>query len=220
MPFLKKPRETESLVKIADKKAQKNGIRHTVFSANGDKYTGEWRANLRHGQGTQVWKRSGVMYEGEWEQDLRHGYGLLSKLQPSTNEYVKVYLGSWRNDKKEGFGTRYYSSSARYEGEWVQNERSMGRMKYENGDVYEGEWLRDKPHGQGTLWLANGNRYEGSWTDGKKHGHGRFFYTDRGQLYQGFWVDDVPRCGTVCDYNKKNAHTPTLYPIPPVIQHL
>ncbi|TSM12575.1 MORN repeat-containing protein 3 [Bagarius yarrelli] len=142
---------------------------------------------------------------------------MLSKLQPSTNESVKVYLGSWKNDKKEGFGTRFYSSKARYEGEWAANKRSgWGLMIHENGDVYEGEWLKDKPHGQGILWLVNKNRYEGSWKDGKKHGHGRFFYTDRGQLYEGFWVEDVPRCGTVCDYDRMNAPLPPLYPIPPV----
>lgn len=55
----------------------------------------------------------------------------------------------------QGFGTRFYSSSARYEGEWVENKRSgWGRMSYENGNVYEGEWLKDKPHGQGVLWLG------------------------------------------------------------------
>ncbi|XP_060765635.1 MORN repeat-containing protein 3 [Neoarius graeffei] len=218
MPLLKKPRKTESLVKVLDKKAQKNGLHRTIYSTNGDQYTGEWRDNMRHGEGTQVWKRAGALYKGEWKQNVREGYGILSKLQPSTNENVKVYSGTWRNDKKEGFGTRFYSLSARYEGEWVENERSgWGRMNYENGDVYEGEWLKDKPHGQGVLWLVNETRYEGSWKDGKKHGYGRFFYTDRGQLYEGFWVDDVPRCGTVCDYDRKHAHTPPRYPIPPVM---
>lgn len=37
----------------------------------------------------------------------------------------------------------------------MENKRSgWGRMTYENGDVYEGEWLKDKPHGQGVLWLG------------------------------------------------------------------
>ncbi|KAK3522114.1 hypothetical protein QTP70_025256 [Hemibagrus guttatus] len=216
MPILKKHRKTEPLVKVVDKMAKTNGLRHTIYSTNGDQYSGDWKDNMRHGKGTQVWKRTGVVYEGEWKQNGRDGFGILSKLQPSTNEHVKVYSGTWRNDKKEGFGTRFYSSSSQYEGEWVENERSgWGRMTYENGDVYEGEWLKNKPHGQGVLWLVPENRYEGSWKDGKKHGPGRFFYTNRGQLYEGFWVDDVPRCGTVCDYDRTHAHTPPLYPIPP-----
>ncbi|XP_053087576.1 MORN repeat-containing protein 3-like [Pangasianodon hypophthalmus] len=90
-------------------------------------------------------------------------------------------------------------------------------MRYENGDVYEGEWLRDKPHGQGVLALRNGNSYQGSMKDGKKHGHGRFVYRDRGQVYQGFWVDDALKCGTVCECDRKKTHTPQLHPLPPVM---
>lgn len=56
---------------------------------------------LWKGKGTQVWKRAGAVYEGEWKQNGRDGYGMLSKLQRSTNKYVKVYSGTWRKDKKE-----------------------------------------------------------------------------------------------------------------------
>lgn len=35
--------------KEIDFKADKNGLRNTVFSVNGDKYIGEWKHNKRHG---------------------------------------------------------------------------------------------------------------------------------------------------------------------------
>ena len=64
--------------------------------------------------------------------------------------------------------------------------------------------------------LANENRYEGSWKDDKKHGEGKFFYLNKGQLYIGVWVDDIAKCGTMEDFGREGAPQPTIYPIPKV----
>jgi len=48
MPFLKSPKRPESW-KCSDELAQKKGILHTVYSINGDEYTGEWLNNKKHG---------------------------------------------------------------------------------------------------------------------------------------------------------------------------
>lgn len=50
MPLVKKPRTREPLWHEWDQKAQKHGLRHTVYDVNGDKYTGEWQDNLKHGK--------------------------------------------------------------------------------------------------------------------------------------------------------------------------
>lgn len=63
---------------------------------------------------------------------------------------------------------------------------------------------------------ANENRYEGQWKDDKKHGKGKFFYLDRGQMYTGVWCDDIPKCGTVEDFGRHEAPKPTTYPLPEV----
>lgn len=62
----------------------------------------------------------------------------------------------------------------------------------------------------------NGNRYEGEWQQGMKNGQGRFFHLDRGQLFEGFWQDDVAKCGTMTDYGRDEAPKPTQFPIPEV----
>lgn len=49
-----------------------------------------------------------------------------------------------------------------------------------------------------------------------KNGHGRFFYLDHGQLFEGFWVDDVAKCGTMIDFGRDEAPEPTQFPIPKV----
>ncbi|KAI7793500.1 MORN repeat-containing protein 3 [Triplophysa rosa] len=217
MPFLKKPQTTEPLVKVWDKKAQKCGLHHTVYSVNGDQYSGEWLDNKKHGKGMQVWKQAGIIFDGDWSCGKRNGFGLLAKFDTEKKEYVRTYAGYWKNDKKEGAGTYFYGPSAFYEGHWSKDQRAgWGRMEYENGDVYEGQWLEDKHHGQGVLFLANGNRYVGMWRDGKKNGRGKFLYLDRGQLYEGFWVDGVAKCGTLTDSEREAAPSPTIYPIPKV----
>jgi len=63
---------------------------------------------------------------------------------------------------------------------------------------------------------ANGNRYEGSWSDGVKNGPGKFFYLDKGQVYEGTWVNDLAKCGQMKDWNRDSAPDATQYPLPPV----
>lgn len=50
MPVIKYPRIRDPLFYEWDRKAQKCGLRHTVYAVNGDQYTGEWLNNLKHGK--------------------------------------------------------------------------------------------------------------------------------------------------------------------------
>ena len=51
--------------------------------------------------------------------------------------------------------------------------------------------------------------------DDKKNGAGRFFYLDTGQVLEGVWVNDGPKCGEMTDYGREAAgEGRTQYPIP------
>ena len=50
MPITKQPKKNEPLWKEWDYKAQKKGVHHTVYSVNGDRYTGEWDNNQKNGE--------------------------------------------------------------------------------------------------------------------------------------------------------------------------
>lgn len=50
MPHIKQPKVKEPLWKDWDYLAQKKGVRHTVYSVNGDQYTGEWLDNKKDGK--------------------------------------------------------------------------------------------------------------------------------------------------------------------------
>lgn len=49
-----------------------------------------------------------------------------------------------------------------------------------------------------------------------KNGPGRFFHLDHGQLFEGFWVDNIAKCGTMIDFGRDEAPEPTQFPIPQV----
>jgi len=216
MPHLKESKKTEPLWKEWDYKAQKKGVRHTVYSVNKDEYTGDWLDNKKHGKGTYRWKASEAIYDGDWSDDKRNGFGTYS-VPDKSGSYQKQYSGGWKNNKRHGYGTQFYAPDEYYEGEWYADKRSgWGRMYFSDGTIYEGEWFDDQRSGQGMLRLANENRYEGSWREDKKNGPGKFYYLDRGQVYEGVWLDDIAKCGTVSDYGREDAPDPTQYPLPQV----
>jgi len=214
MPIVKQVKVNQPLWKSWDQAAQKKGQHHTVYSVNGDHYTGEWNDNKKNGKGTKFWKKKGAVYDGDWKHDLRNGFGTYS-LPAKEGGYKKVYSGGWKNDMKHGHGTYYYTTDKYYEGEWYQDKRSgWGRMYYTDGSVYEGEWFDDKRNGTGMERIANQNRYEGEWKDDQKHGEGKFYHLDKGQVFIGTWVNNIGKCGIMEDFNRNTAVSATKYPIP------
>jgi hypothetical protein len=46
--------------------------------------------------------------------------------------------GQYRNDKRNGKGTRYYTDGSKYTGDWIDDEKaSQGVFIWSNGDRYE-----------------------------------------------------------------------------------
>ena len=155
------------------------------------------------GKGTYIRAKDGSIYEGEWAFDQRSGYGTLAIRQQDKNDpkkagsMRKVYAGGWANNEFNGFGTYYYEDGY-YEGEWQDHKQNgWGTRHYPDGSRYDGEWKNGKRHGQGVLVLGNHDKYEGMWMNDMKEGPGRFYYRSKNQVYQGEWVLDVPKCGTL-----------------------
>ena len=45
--------------------------------------------------------------------------------------------------------------------------------------MYVGGWANDLRNGYGkNIWKKDGNVYEGFWKQGKREGHGRFYFKD------------------------------------------
>lgn len=43
--------------------------------SSSDRYKGEWKDGMMHGQGTFMWSK-GDMYEGDWKAGKMHGHGV------------------------------------------------------------------------------------------------------------------------------------------------
>lgn len=106
------------------------------------------------------------------------------------------------NNLREGYGIMKYASGNSYEGFWVGDmKHGKGVMSWRDIDeVYIGTWSNDKPHGYGehiwgestakTIKKQTNNMYRGHFRNGRRTGHGTFFYMN-GSSYCGEWNDDV-----------------------------
>jgi hypothetical protein len=65
-------------------------------------------------------------------------------------------------------------------------------------------------------YKGNDNRYEGEWKVDKKNGNGKFFFLNKGQMLEGFWIDDINKTGHMIDFDRENATEPTPYLLPKV----
>lgn len=101
-------------------------------------------------------------------------------------DVIDTYLGEWRDGRRNGQGTRIWSTGGKYVGGWLNDrEHGHGILTYPDGEKYDGEWRDGKKHGQGSHW-RNGTTYVGEWQEDKEHGQGRYTWPD-GDVYVGEW---------------------------------
>ena len=105
---------------------------------SGEKYIGEWKDDIKHGQGTNTWA-NGSKYIGEYKDDIRHGQGTYT--WASGNKYI----GEYKDTKRYGQGT----------------------FTWANGDKYIGEYKDNKRHGQGTYTYVSGREERGYHMNGE-----------------------------------------------------
>ena len=64
--------------------------------------------------------------------------------------------------------------------------------------------MNKKRHGKGKFIYSDGGVYEGDWNEGKMHGYGVLYYGDRSIAYEGEWKEDKFE-GRGILYNEKNS---------------
>ena len=86
-----------------------------TYAVDGDKYVGEWKDNLLHGQGTYTWS-DGSKYVGAYKDGLRNGQGTY------THANGDQYVGAYKNDKYHGRGTFTFANGEKWNGYFMNDE--------------------------------------------------------------------------------------------------
>jgi len=130
------------------------------------RYEGEFRENLRHGNGIYVLP-NGSVYEGNWREGAMSGRGIFRWPDGS------VYDGDWKDGRRNGQGLLHASDGFTYDGNWVQNcMEGRGSATYPSGQQYHGMFSNGKREGRGTIIFPNGAVYEGRFRDDAVDGQG------------------------------------------------
>lgn len=123
--------------------------------------------------------------------DLLSGLPKQSIVTMTNSAGGEVYEGQVDGkNKRSGKGTLKWPNGNVYFGQWVDSSMcGSGTFIYAvENDVYKGEFKDDKKHGQGKYEFSNGNFYEGSFAVDKRHGRGRYSWTC-GDSYEGEWFE-------------------------------
>eukprot|EP00960_Hanusia_phi_P038962 753676-Hanusia_phi.AAC.15 len=131
-------------------------------------YEGTYFAGLRQGIGIYKYAargdKAGGVYMGEWMRGCMNGKGVL------TYEDGEFYIGTWKNDQKDGIGVY-----------------SWGRQSGENaGDKFEGKFSKGLANGHGRTIFNDGSKHQGEYSEGQLHGWG-ILRTSDGWEFVGRW---------------------------------
>ncbi|KAK8805371.1 hypothetical protein WA158_002027 [Blastocystis sp. Blastoise] len=149
-------------------------------------YTGYLCHSKKVGRARSVYvsgPKKGELYIGDYKDDKKNGKG---KYIYSDGDY---YDGDWIDDLENGRGRYVYNDGDEYDGDWKEgNMDGYGIYKSEDG-IYEGEWKEDEMNGKGIFKYKNGEVYSGYYKQGKKEGKGKYVYNNK-DCYEGYFKDD------------------------------
>ena len=133
-------------------------------------------------QGIVYEYEDGGRYCGEWEKDSAQGYGCGTGPKGQGK-----YEGLWeRGSQVSGIYT--WPSGMKYMGSWKDNRRDgLGKEAREDGTEYTGEFVRGARGPYGVIRLPTGV-YRGSWRNGKQDGEGEEVYLDGGECRILWWL--------------------------------
>ena len=86
------------------------------------------------------------VYEGRFEGDMMKGFAREGKgKEYGTDGKSALYVGGWKNGKREGYGSEFKGRNPVYIGEWKNGMRhGTGKELNENGEVIRsGRWNKD-----------------------------------------------------------------------------
>ena len=164
--------------------------------SDGNRYSGSWKDNLRHGQGVLYFK-DGEKLSGSFAYGLLEGKG---KYYFSNGD---TYEGNFRNSLMHGEGEIIHDDgsilTARwYQGEIVKITIQLGNSNSDEVVSVDDEYITKCPYSTDVLWnncfvkakLSDEIEFEGVWRNDRPDGFGRAFYNEE-LAYQGGFKDGL-----------------------------
>lgn len=128
------------------------------------RYRGAFVNGKPHGFGKLELLDRKITYKGNFQNGMKWGRG------SEWNADGDVYIGQWKNNRRNGQGLQAYRvpdwKEDKYTEQWLAR----------NTENYQGGFLNDNFDGEGTYRWADGVRYTGGWAANKKHGRGYFLH--------------------------------------------
>ncbi len=141
-------------------------------------YRGDFLNGEFHGYGRLTYFDEGEYYKGRFLNGKKHGRGTL------WDKEGNVYMGEWRNDRRNGMGVQAFKVA-----DWSEDKYTETWLR-ENTENYYGEFQNDVFYGEGTYRWADGTKYVGSWAANKKHGRGYFDHGTGLKAWRTFEFDE------------------------------
>jgi len=142
---------------------------HTVlYDMDDNIYKGTMLLGKKNGPGEFDYIKLKMVYNGEFKDDLREGNGKVVAKDGS-----HYYVGDWVNNKMDGNGIYYSSKLGTYKGRFHDNNfEGKGNLVDLENNVYDGMFHKSQKKGKGELKMNNGNIYVGEFKNDKFNGKG------------------------------------------------
>lgn len=147
---------------------------------NKDNLKGQYRNGKMNGLGVTV-------ISSQWDQGVFTD-GTLTNRYPyySNNTETGCTIGDCNN----GYGRYNYSNGDYYIGFFKNRHMHQGSYYFSSGAKYSGEWnSNDQMHGMGRYWASDDSYYGGYWSNGKFNGRGYYDNKATGKKEVGVWTN-------------------------------
>ena len=171
---------------------------------NGEYYIGNFKFNLRNGDGKLFNKNGKVKIEGHWENGKSLNTSYISLFHDNSNLY---YKGEYDGEKKNGMGVECdIDGKIVFDGLFKDDNYVKGKLYYNNALVFEGKFIDNVPS-EGTLYSEQANKlcdgifklkYEDKDYDEivynlYLYGKGIVYYDDKNEskLFEGEFLENI-----------------------------
>ena len=144
-------------------------------------YEGEFENGFPKGYGKYTISNEGRSYEGIWNKEIKIGI--------ETWNDGTIYMGDFKNNKKDGVGIYRWNDGTIYYGEWKNNNMDgYCYINYADDKRYEGEMMNGTKNGYGEFTWKPIRKYIGYYANDLKEGFGIYIWNIKTfQIYVGFW---------------------------------